>query len=468
MPLTEGQELRVRYPGRCRRRGGRRGGAGARSLASAHLVAAVHRITQALERVVDPDTAAWATLVGLTAGQGLGFNRAFILRVQGDRLEGWLGVGPRTREEGAALWHELRENGVNPLSTLERPDPAVVAAEQRRLAPLLQTLSCPLDEGCSRCHRPLVARRGHPLAPVRRWLALLGSDSLAVIPVVGAGELWGVVLADNFINHRPILPPVLDAASTLVQSLRTAVERFELLRRLREEERRRITAEHAAAMLETARTLAHDLKNPLAIAGGLASEVAAAVGESGGDVARQLAAIVDSIRQTETRLAELVANLASRATGTPPQAVDVRAVVERVLASFRPLAARRGIRLEVENRLAGELAAAVPSYLERCLENLVGNAVEALERAQAAEGCVRLALSADHTTVRVDVVDNGPPLPPAMQTDPFSGGITTRESGGGLGLASVRRLVDAMEGRVEYDEPMAGWVRFSILLRRWV
>jgi signal transduction histidine kinase len=458
----------VRYPGRCPRRGGRRSGGAVRSVASAQLVAAVRRITEVLERVLDPETAGWATLVGLTAGQGLGFNRAFILRVQGERLEGWLGVGPRTREEGAALWHELRENGVNPISTLERPDPAVVAAEQRRLAPLLRALSCPLDETSSRWHRPLVARRGHPLAAVRRWLAQLGSHSLAVIPVIGAGELWGVVLADNFITHRPILPAVLEAASTLVQALRTAVERIELLQRLSEEERRRISAEHAAAMLETARTLAHDLKNPLTVAGGLASEVAAVVGEQGGEFSPQLAAIVDAIRHAEARLAELVAGLASRATGTPLSAVDVTATVERVLSTFRPLAARRGIRFEVENQLAGELAAAVPSYLERCIENLVGNAIEALERAQVGDGCVRLALSADRTTVRVDVADNGPPLPPTMQTDPFSGGVTTREGGGGLGLASVRRLTDAMEGRVEYDESMAGWVRFSICLRRWV
>jgi nitrogen-specific signal transduction histidine kinase len=64
------------------------------------------------------------------------------------------------------------------------------------------------------------------------------------------------------------------------------------------------------------------------------------------------------------------------------------------------------------------------------------------------------------------VADNGPPLPAPLRADPFSGGVSTRARGTGLGLVSVRRLMDAMGGRVEYDEREPGWVRFSLLLRR--
>ncbi len=465
--MAEGRFRSHRCP---RGRRGRRVGPAlaSRIPAPAQVVAAVHRVSQALETVINPETAAWATLVGLTAGEGLGFNRAFILRLHGDRLTGWLGVGPRTREEGAALWHELRQNGIDPMARLSRPNPAVVRAERERHAALLRALSCPLEEASTRWQRPLVARRGHPVACVRHWLSTLGSQNLAVVPIVGAGQLWGVVLADNFINHRPIPPTLLEAAATMARNLRVAVERIELLQRLSEEERRRINAEHAAAMVETARTLAHDLKNPLALAGGLASELADALADAQGELAHQLRAIVAAVRNAESRLAELVAGLASRAEGTLLEAVDVAAAVARVVAAFEPLALRRGVRLEFRGPAQPAVAAAVPSYLERCVENLVGNAAEALEAAHAADGCVRVTVTSEAEVVRIEVVDNGPPLPSSMHGDPFSGGVSTRERGTGLGLASVRRLTDAMEGRVEYDEALPGWVRFTILLRRWV
>jgi signal transduction histidine kinase len=73
---------------------------------------------------------------------------------------------------------------------------------------------------------------------------------------------------------------------------------------------------------------------------------------------------------------------------------------------------------------------------------------------------------AEGEDVRVEVADNGPPLPALLRGDPFAGGVSTHARGTGLGLISVRRLMDAMGGRVEYDEREPGWVRFSLTLRR--
>jgi signal transduction histidine kinase len=69
--------------------------------------------------------------------------------------------------------------------------------------------------------------------------------------------------------------------------------------------------------------------------------------------------------------------------------------------------------------------------------------------------------------VVLEVADNGLPLPALLRSDPFAGGVTTHRSGSGLGLASVRTLAEAMGGKVEYDEREPGWVRFTLLLRRW-
>ena len=416
---------------------------------------------------MERDTAAWTVLVGLTAGEGLGLNRAFLLLAEDDRLRGWCAIGPRTREEAWALWAELRQHGVRPLDLLEDPDPEAIAAERMRHRAVLEQLSSPLDQACSGWHRAFLARSGHPVPCVRHWLQVLGSRTLAVVPVGGGEGLWGVMLADNFVNHAPISQAMLDGAFTLAYALRAAVERATLLERLREEERRRMAAEHTTALLEAARTLAHDLKNPLALAGGLAAELAVSLPGERDAIVGQLGVVASAVRDAESRLAQLIEGLAARANGISLSPVEVGGLVERLTGAFRHLAASRQVRIACCGPSHEVLAAAEPSYLERCIENLLGNALEALRDAHRSGGEVRVAVSVEPDLVRIEVADNGPPLPAPLRADPFAGGITTHRSGTGVGLVSVRRLMDAMGGTVEYDEVEPGWVRFTLKLRRW-
>jgi hypothetical protein len=437
-----------------------------RRFRAGRLLAALHRASEILQVVIEPDAAAWAALVTLTAGEGFGFNRAFILLAEDNELRGRFGVGPRTREEAARVWAELRRDDAHPLDAIADVEPSVLEQEILKHTPTLARLSVPLEPGSTTWRKPFVGRPHHPNPSVRHWVEVLDSPALAVIPMLAAEQPWGVLLADNFVTGAPIFPGTLEAASTLANALRVALERTHLLLRLKQEERRRAAAEHATALIETARTLAHDLKNPLALAGGLARELADHATEGGMEIARDLATIAGAVHAAEERLAQLVDELASRVPGITLLAVDAAEVVERAVTAIRPLAAARAIHMVCQRASGPALALAEPSFLERCIENLVGNALQALREAQVMPGVVRVAVIVGEESVRIEVADNGPPLPPPLRSDPFSGGVSTHRRGTGLGLISVRRLVDAMGGRVEYDEREPGWVRFSLTLRR--
>jgi len=435
-----------------------------RSIRPRRVLDLLRRVSEVLETVVDPEVAAWSVLVAFTAGEGLGFNRAFLLLADGDQLRGWFGVGPLTRDEAREVWAEMRQHGVLPLERLAEPDARAVETEQRRHAATLAALSHVAERGCGSWRRAFIGRSNHPTPCVRHWVTALDSSELVVVPLMASGRPWGVVLADNFVTHAPIYHATLEAAETLAHYLRAALERTQLLRRFQEERRRRMTAEHATALLETARTLAHDLKNPLALAGGLARELIAAPSASPETLARQLSIAAGAISRAEQRLGELVDGLASRADGITLEPVEVGAIVERVMEAFRPLAASRGVRILCYHPARPVLASAVVPSLERCLENLVVNALEAL---RGSGGEIHAAVREADPWVRLEVADNGQPLPDALRDDPFVGGITTRRGGSGLGLASVRTLAEAMGAKVEYDEREAGWVRFTLFLRRW-
>jgi signal transduction histidine kinase len=463
-----GRVLPLRSPARSRPARGRHvreRGPALRSIRPRRVLDLLRRVSEVLETVVDPEVAAWSVLVAYTAGEGLGFNRAFLLLAEGDQIRGWFGVGPRSREEARELWAELRQREVLPLDRLTEPDLEAVEAERRRHTGTLAALTHDAVRGCGSWQRAFIGRSNHPNPCVRHWVAALDSRELVVVPLMTGGEPWGVVLADNFVTHAPVYHVTLEAAETLARYLRAALERTQLMRRFQEEKRRRMLAEHATALLDTARTLAHDLKNPLALAGGLAREILSAPASDRDSFTRQLGIVATAVTRAEQRVAELVAGLASRADGISLGPVEVGALAERVTEAFRPLATSRQVRLLCYHPGRPVMAAAAIPSLERCLENLLSNALEALGDTG---GEIQVAVREHTPWVLLVVADNGQPLPAPMRVDPFAGGITTRRGGSGLGLASVRTLAEAMGGKVEYDEREPGWVRFTLFLRRWL
>jgi signal transduction histidine kinase len=447
-----------------RGRSRRERGPTARTTRPRRVLDLLHRVSEVLDTVVDPEVAGWSVLVAFTAGEGLGFNRAFLLLAEGNELRGWFGVGPHTRDEARKVWAELHGAGVHPLSQLSQPDHAAIEIEQRRHAAMLTALShVPLKAFCA-WRRAFIGRANHPSPCVRHWVGVLESRELAVVPLMADGHPWGVVLADNFVTQAPIHLATLEAAETLAHYLRAALERTQLLQRFQSEKRRRLVAEHATALIETARTLAHDLKNPLALAGGLARELVAAPPAAQDTLVRQLGIVADAVSRAEQRVGELVNGLASRADRIVLEPVGVGILADRVVEAFRPLAVSRHVRLLCYHPTRAVVAAAAGPSLERCIENLIANALEALT---GTGGEIHVAVREELPWVRVEVADNGQPLPAALRADPFAGGVTTRRGGSGLGLTSVRTLAEAMGGRVEYDEREPGWVRFTVVLRRW-
>lgn len=429
---------------------------------STRILTTLHLAAELLERALTPEHAAWIALVALTAGEGFGFNRAFLLRRSDSRLEGWLGIGPRSGEEAARLWQELQAQEVRPLASLRTFQPEIVSEEKAKLAETLRALEMPLVEGCGRWRRAFMARRDYPHDPcVRRWVEALQSPSLVVIPLARQGTLWGVVLADNFVTRAPVSAPLLEGAQALCHNLQAALERTELWAKFQAEQEARRRAEHAEVLVETARSLAHDIKNPLTAAFGLLQhllQTKPATVEAWEAWGRKVA---DGLARVEHHVNQLVRELASRGHGMELSRTDAVAVVRRLVASWQPLAESRNITLRFEPPEGPARVWADPTYLDRCVENLLSNAIKAV----GLGGEVRIDVKEAGEWTRISVADNGQPLPQPIRANPFAGGAG-QPGGTGEGLASVRRLTEAMGGKVEYDESEPGWVRFSLLLRR--
>ncbi|MGH8743989.1 MAG: sensor histidine kinase [Burkholderiales bacterium] len=96
------------------------------------------------------------------------------------------------------------------------------------------------------------------------------------------------------------------------------------------------------------------------------------------------------------------------------------------------------------------------SHLNQVMWNLCRNA---LRYCQRREGSILLTASGGGTSkdaVRLDVVDDGPGVVPALRSQLFEPFFTTAASGTGLGLYLAREICDANDATLDYMETTSG------------
>lgn len=194
--------------------------------------------------------------------------------------------------------------------------------------------------------------------------------------------------------------------------------------------------------------VSHQLRTPLA-ALRLRLDVLAADADEA--TAKELAAAQQEI----ARLSRLVDGLlaVARAENAVPRPVPVRVdeVVADRLAAWTPVAQERQVSLTARCR-PGLTAHLGPGDLEQVLDNLVANALDAVD-----EGArVRIDCRTRHGRVIVTVADDGPGMTEAARAAAFHRFSGPGTSGTGLGLAIVHRLLTANGGSIGLEDTPGG------------
>lgn len=142
----------------------------------------------------------------------------------------------------------------------------------------------------------------------------------------------------------------------------------------------------------------------------------------------------------------------ARAGGRPVAAAscEVAVAVACVVDEILPGAAERGVTVEQEVQERVRVACH-PALVRLILENLARNAVQYMGDRPVKRVVLRVRPAGEMT--RLEVEDTGPGLPPDLGErvwEPFVRGHAQRHAtpGVGLGLATVKRVVDAHGGRV--------------------
>jgi PAS domain S-box-containing protein len=199
--------------------------------------------------------------------------------------------------------------------------------------------------------------------------------------------------------------------------------------------------------------LSHELRTPLNAIVGWSHVLRE--GTASLEMVRKAAETIHRNAQVQARLISDILDISRIAAGKMRldlQAVDLPAVVEAALASLRPAADAKGVRLETAFDPEAGPVSGDPSRLQQIVWNLVCNAIKFVPEGR---GRVRASLEAQGPHVRLTVEDNGPGIDSAFLPHVFDrfrqaeSGANRRSQGLGLGLAIVRQLVELHGGTVQ-------------------
>ncbi|MGZ4883251.1 MAG: PAS domain S-box protein [Halobacteriota archaeon] len=269
-----------------------------------------------------------------------------------------------------------------------------------------------------------------------------------------AGEVLGVFAAARDVTERKRAEEELQRYSECLEEL--VEERTGQLK----------DAERLAGIGETAAMIGHDLRNPLqglqyiVDLQRLRFERMSSRKRDAEDWQKERA-LFDRISEQIYYMDKIVGDLQDYARPMEPEyeTVALDALINDVLNA---LPHPDSVQVTVDTNNLDFTAD--PHLMRRVFANLILNAVQAMPNG----GVLTISAAADDGSVAIHVTDTGVGIPADMRDKVFSPLTTGKAKGTGLGLAVVKRIVDAHGGTIEFESEEGTGTAFTVTLPQTV
>jgi signal transduction histidine kinase len=252
----------------------------------------------------------------------------------------------------------------------------------------------------------------------------------------------------NIRRMEPLPPDHPRRGAPEFAALRTALrEMAEGLERARAQE---LEGERLRAFKETARRVAHEMRNPL-------TPIRLAVAQLSRQTGAAHQETIEVLRAESERLEQLAREFTEfgRLPEGPAAPVDFTELLAELSRTSLPSTMRA--RLDLDPATPVLLGHYDP--LRRAFSNILRNAAEACEDS----GELEIAAAPENGGgVRIEIRDHGPGVPASMAGRIFDPYCTGKPGGTGLGLALVKQTIEMHGGTISLAETPGGGATFIV------
>lgn len=461
---------------------------------------------------VEVDEILQAVLVGITANEGLRFNRAFLAMFDDENqyLLGRMAIGPSGRDDAGRIWQELssksmsfmdivqglRENAngeeseVNKIArslkiaVADHENILIRSARERRSILVSKGNGCVPVAMERRVHEKLSGDRGWPEAVERReelgrgpmavpleLIDTLQVDEFVVVPLFSPSRSFGVLIADNFVTGQPITDSHIFSLEVFASQASLAVEHSHLYRdqekkiaelevlteELDKSKDLLVEAERFSALGHMAAQLVHSIRNPITSIGGMARILNR---KSATEEQKKFLEVISKETLRLDKVLEDLNNYAQQFNEVNLEPINLYDLLRKTLLLVQPELVKQEISWDLACRDQGIWIKGDRKHLRQMFLHLVKNGIEAMSHG----GRLEVSLTRDDEWIHIAIRDTGVGMPEDSLDkikDPF---FTTKTYGTGMGLTMVEKVLQTYNGNFAMNKRESGGLEVVVNL----
>jgi signal transduction histidine kinase len=217
-----------------------------------------------------------------------------------------------------------------------------------------------------------------------------------------------------------------------------------------------IQSEKMSTLGHLAAGMAHEIRNPL---NSIALNIQLVKGGLDDDERLECVGRIEAeVRRIDAIVRKLMDSV--RRPRFHPMEISIDQVIDAAIETFRPSLEMKGIILRRDYRAIPPAIHVDPEEINQVFSNLIVNSIEEMHSG----GVLGVSLDLCGETIVARISDTGGGISPDTLPKIFEPFFTTKNSGTGLGLSVVLRIVRSYDGKIEVESELGKGSTFTVFL----
>ena len=405
-------------------------------------------------------------LIGITADEGLRFNRAFLAleNKESEQLEGHIAIGTFSKTEAGQIWEDIKQQGLQ-LDDILRSNLGDTNSTDSTTNTIIRSLRVPTTDRDNiliyalRNKKTIAVHDGQAKNCVvpESLIEILQQSSFVVVPLYSPSISFGVIIVDNFITETPISQADINDLeifashaslaiqhSYLYEEMALKISELELVTtELEQNKDLLLKAERTITINRISSQLLHALRNPITSIGGTARLLTRKSTDPYTiDFLNIITNETDRIEQT---LEDLFSYTEEKEMSQTPY--FLYSIIRETAFIFYSRFKKYHIEYQLRLDDVGPEISLNENKIRQVFSHLIRNSTEAMVQG----GLLEIDAVENEDSITVTISDTGPGIPEELLQRAMEPFYTTKPYGNGMGLALVKQIITAHKGEFSIE-----------------